>query len=254
MWFVHPLQVAYLAATSDQRFGDATTSAAPGAHNGTESLRRNYRIAIMRQLFIGAALAALVGSPVLAADQPVKAPPAPIYSWEGFYVGGNVGWLGIEGVSLSGTHDPRPRWLVGDAEPSRLRDRRLCLGCDEPECRRRFPVALRNRQRRSGVHGRGWDRRCRPRMGFGRPLERGRRISLRPAGGHQSHPPDRSSRGRLHSRRRCVMSAQCFGIQLHQQHRTSEDKLQNRLNPGRAERDWSLASLQSFASLMRINF
>jgi outer membrane immunogenic protein len=57
----------------------------------------------MRQLFIGAALAALVGSPVLAADLPVKAPPAPTYSWEGFYVGGNVGWLGIEGVSLSGT-------------------------------------------------------------------------------------------------------------------------------------------------------
>ena len=218
---------------------------------------------------------------------PVKAPPAPTYSWEGFYVGGNVGWLGIEGVSLSGTPADSAtatllgpcsaagacptsigsaqgnsvsgggqfgfNWqvqswvigleadaqaagakasssanvnvpafgpyfasqsiketgfgtirgragLVGDTEPSRLRDRRLCLGCDEPERGRRFPVALRNRQRRSGVHGRGWDRRCRPRMGFGKPLERGRRISLRSAGGHQSHPPDRSSRGRLHSR------------------------------------------------------
>ena len=40
MRFVHPLQVAYLAATRDQRFGDVTTSAAPGAHNkGAEALQ-----------------------------------------------------------------------------------------------------------------------------------------------------------------------------------------------------------------------
>jgi outer membrane immunogenic protein len=55
----------------------------------------------MRKLFIGAALAALVGTPVLAAD--VKAPAPQTYSWEGLYIGGNVGWLGIGGVSLSGT-------------------------------------------------------------------------------------------------------------------------------------------------------
>jgi hypothetical protein len=47
-----------------------------------------------------AAVALSAGVP-LAADMPVKAPAAPAYSWEGFYVGGNVGWLGIEGVSLS---------------------------------------------------------------------------------------------------------------------------------------------------------
>ena len=104
MRFVHPLQVAYLAATSDQRLCDVTTSAAPGADHGPKSLQRNHRIAIMKVLFIGAAFAAaLVASPVLAADLPAKAPPAPAHSWEGFYVGGNVGWLGIEGVSLSGT-------------------------------------------------------------------------------------------------------------------------------------------------------
>jgi outer membrane immunogenic protein len=57
----------------------------------------------MRKLFFGVALAALVGTPVIAADMPVKAPPAPAYSWEGLYIGGNVGWLGIAGVSLSGT-------------------------------------------------------------------------------------------------------------------------------------------------------
>jgi outer membrane immunogenic protein len=57
----------------------------------------------MTKLFIGAALAALGATPVLAADMAVKAPAAQTYSWEGFYIGGNVGWLGIEGVSLSGT-------------------------------------------------------------------------------------------------------------------------------------------------------
>ncbi len=57
----------------------------------------------MRNLFIGAAFAALVGTPALAADMPLKAPAAQTYSWEGLYVGGNVGWLGIEGAGLSGT-------------------------------------------------------------------------------------------------------------------------------------------------------
>jgi outer membrane immunogenic protein len=57
----------------------------------------------MTKLFIGASLAALIATPVFAADMPVKTPSTPAYSWEGLYVGGNVGWLGIEGVSLSGT-------------------------------------------------------------------------------------------------------------------------------------------------------
>jgi outer membrane immunogenic protein len=56
----------------------------------------------MRKHFIGAALATLIATPVVAADMPVKSPPAPAYSWGGFYIGGNVGWLGIEGVGLSG--------------------------------------------------------------------------------------------------------------------------------------------------------
>lgn len=40
-----------------------------------------------------AAIAALFGTPALAADMPVKAPPAPppAYNWTGCYVGGNVG-------------------------------------------------------------------------------------------------------------------------------------------------------------------
>jgi len=87
MRFVHPLPI--LAATHNRRGRGTSTS--------------NDRFAIMRKLFIGAALAALVGTPAIAADLPVKAPPAPAYSWEGLYIGGNVGWLGITGVGLSGT-------------------------------------------------------------------------------------------------------------------------------------------------------
>lgn len=40
--------------------------------------------------------AILIGSPVWAADMPVKAPPPPIpvaYDWSGCYVGGNAGWI-----------------------------------------------------------------------------------------------------------------------------------------------------------------
>jgi outer membrane immunogenic protein len=57
---------------------------------------------IMRKPFIGAALSVLVAMPAFAADMPVKAPAAQAYDWEGLYVGGNVGWLGVEGVGLSG--------------------------------------------------------------------------------------------------------------------------------------------------------
>jgi outer membrane immunogenic protein len=50
----------------------------------------------MRKAAIGiVAVAAMIGTPVLAADMPLKAPPpppAPVFSWTGFYVGGNLGY------------------------------------------------------------------------------------------------------------------------------------------------------------------
>jgi outer membrane immunogenic protein len=48
----------------------------------------------MRKAAIGiVAVAAMMGTPTLAADMPIKAPPpAPVYSWTGWYVGGNVGY------------------------------------------------------------------------------------------------------------------------------------------------------------------
>jgi outer membrane immunogenic protein len=48
----------------------------------------------MKKLLTAISVAALIGAPAFAADMPVKAPPpprAPVYSWTGFYVGGNFG-------------------------------------------------------------------------------------------------------------------------------------------------------------------
>jgi outer membrane immunogenic protein len=50
---------------------------------------------VMKKALVGLfAIAALVGTPALAADMPAKAPstPAPAYDWTGFYIGVNAGW------------------------------------------------------------------------------------------------------------------------------------------------------------------
>jgi outer membrane immunogenic protein len=47
------------------------------------------------KLLTAISIAALIGTPALAADMAVKAPPpapAPVYSWTGWYIGGNVGY------------------------------------------------------------------------------------------------------------------------------------------------------------------
>jgi outer membrane immunogenic protein len=50
----------------------------------------------MKKPWIGiAAICALLGTPALAADMPLKAPPpppAPAWTWTGFYIGGNAGY------------------------------------------------------------------------------------------------------------------------------------------------------------------
>jgi outer membrane immunogenic protein len=103
MRFAHPLPIARVATTRRRCDGAASTSSVLAVSLGANNVGSNDRIAIMKKLFIGAAVAAFVATPVLAADMAVKAPAVQTYSWEGLYIGGNVGWLGIEGVSLSGT-------------------------------------------------------------------------------------------------------------------------------------------------------
>src|SRR5262249_52927275 len=72
----------------------------------------------MRKLLGLAGAALLLASPVLAADLPVKAPPllAPVFTWTGFYFGGNVGAVDehasgtsdfIDTVFVPTFHDPR---------------------------------------------------------------------------------------------------------------------------------------------------
>jgi outer membrane immunogenic protein len=104
----HPLQLARATATRLRRAGDVTTSPPYRSFKGRRFLRTNDGIAIMRQVYIGAAFAALIGTPVLAADMYVKAPAPQTYSWDGLYIGGNVGWLGIEGVGLTGSIADNP--------------------------------------------------------------------------------------------------------------------------------------------------
>ena len=71
----------------------------------------------MKKLLIaGAALAALIGTPALAADLALKAPPAPApaWSWTGFYIGGNAGYLverdssGLTNFTQPGTPTSNP--------------------------------------------------------------------------------------------------------------------------------------------------
>jgi outer membrane immunogenic protein len=68
-----------------------------------------YSGAVMKKLAYVIVAAGLIGTPALAADMAIKAPPpppAPVYSWTGFYIGANVGggW-GHQNISYS-PNDP----------------------------------------------------------------------------------------------------------------------------------------------------
>jgi outer membrane immunogenic protein len=66
-----------------------------------------------------AAIAALIGGHAWAADLPVKAPPvttpAPVFSWTGFYVGGNIG---AKWATTSSSVNVAPATALGSALPS----------------------------------------------------------------------------------------------------------------------------------------
>jgi outer membrane immunogenic protein len=80
----------------------------------------------MKKLAIGA-IVGLIGTPVLAADlgqpvyQPAPPPPAPVYSWAGFYAGGQIGgaWSNSDytlnnGAGLIESFNFNPDSVIGD--------------------------------------------------------------------------------------------------------------------------------------------
>ncbi|SHN83552.1 outer membrane protein [Bradyrhizobium erythrophlei] len=63
---------------------------------------------MFKKLIFATSSLALVSSPGLAADMPLKAPPAAVvaaYNWSGFYVGGNVGGAAVNSY-VNGALDP----------------------------------------------------------------------------------------------------------------------------------------------------
>jgi hypothetical protein len=50
-------------------------------------------------LLAGLAIGALI-APAMAADMPVKAPPPPLFSWTGFYIGANAGFATLRDEAL----------------------------------------------------------------------------------------------------------------------------------------------------------
>jgi outer membrane immunogenic protein len=80
----------------------------------------------MRKLLLISAALAMTGAPALAADFPVKAPPrapVPVWSWTGFYIGGNLGggflksdWL--EDAAMSGGGGPFPGFVDASISPA----------------------------------------------------------------------------------------------------------------------------------------
>ena len=71
----------------------------------------------MMRSILALAFTAALGNSAIAADMPVKAPPpapAPVYTWTGCYIGGNIGWAQVSArfEDRFGEDDGR-RWTAG---------------------------------------------------------------------------------------------------------------------------------------------
>ncbi|MGD0149474.1 MAG: outer membrane beta-barrel protein [Xanthobacteraceae bacterium] len=72
----------------------------------------------MKKILVAmAAFAALIGTPALAADMPVKAAPlpAPLCVWCGWYIGVNAGWVGPSDASFRNTGSDTDGGGLGNA-------------------------------------------------------------------------------------------------------------------------------------------
>ena len=84
--------------------------------NSLSATRKLHLWVVMKGKLLGiAAIAALIGTPALAADMPVKAPPAPASSWTGFYVGGEAGYGWEEQAVNQVPNDPAAAMLFSGA-------------------------------------------------------------------------------------------------------------------------------------------
>jgi opacity protein-like surface antigen len=66
----------------------------------------------MRGSLFGIAATVLIGTPALAADMPLKAPPAAYYNWTGFYAGGEIGGGWATSTTTDLTSGPFPAGFV----------------------------------------------------------------------------------------------------------------------------------------------
>lgn len=82
-------------------------------------------------LLAGVAAAALFSAPALAADYPVKGPVAPIWTWTGFYIGGNLGAIGINSHNVNADFNPSGSdWAYGGQLGANVQWGNLVLGVE----------------------------------------------------------------------------------------------------------------------------
>ena len=85
-------------------------------------------------LVAGITAAALYSAPGLAADYPAKGSPAPsVFNWTGFYVGANLGSIGVQSKKLPALGDNNPSgsdWAYGGQAGANIQWGSLVLGVE----------------------------------------------------------------------------------------------------------------------------